>query len=69
MSISRDEYANPFERRAYRVSEFAQMYGVSTGLIYKLRRKGKINISHLAGSAVILREEAERFESEIKRRG
>ncbi len=68
MLISRSDYVTPFERRAYRVSEFAQMYGLSKAFLYKLRAEGKINISRVSGAAVILREDAERFEAEIKRR-
>lgn len=50
-----------FERVSYRVREFAVMLGVSRGFLYLERNRGNLVITRVAGRALILREEAERY--------
>ncbi len=54
------------ERQAYSVGEFAEMWSVSRGYLYKLRAQGKLTITKIGGRSVILREESDRFSKEIR---
>jgi excisionase family DNA binding protein len=47
------------EKRAYRVKEFCQLYGVSHAHAYKLAKNGRLRMVKVGGRTLIRREDAE----------
>lgn len=50
----------PYERRAWRINDYCQAYGVSRSTVYALAAAGKLRIDKIANRSVITVEEAER---------
>jgi hypothetical protein len=53
------EKARPIEKRAYRIREFTEAFGIPKSSIYFLVNKGELQLTKVGKRTVILREHAE----------
>jgi hypothetical protein len=57
--------ADKIERRAYTVSEFADMFSISRKHAYELRARGLVTFKKCGAKTVVLASEVLRFEQEM----
>lgn len=53
-------------RLAWSITEFAEMFGISKGHVYKLAQSGDLHIAKIGGRAVVADEEVQRFSASLK---
>jgi excisionase family DNA binding protein len=57
------------DRRVFTIAEFARIYGLSRGTVYKLASTGELRISKILGKTVIRAADAEAWEKNLRRIG